>query len=80
LFGTVGIKFNAVSITMCSSQQTGECHAITDTGINRRELRSERETVSQALRFRRWKGEKAKFRFALGPHGTLLRTGIEIDG
>jgi hypothetical protein len=76
----MGINFDAVSIVMVSAQQTGECHAIANTWINGGELRSERETVSKALRFRGWKREKAEFRSAVGPHGTLLRTEIEIAG
>jgi len=80
MFGTVGVNFHPISVGLGSFQQTCECHAIANTWINCRELRSERETVSQALCFRRGKREKTEFRFAVGPHGTLLRTGIEIDG
>jgi hypothetical protein len=80
LFRPIRVNFNPISVGLSSFEQTSESHAIANTWINRRELASERETVSKALRLRRWKREKAKFRFAVGPHGTLLRTGIEIDG
>lgn len=78
-FQMFGIEPSAGRL-LTSFEQTGECHAISHAWISRRELRSERETASKTLRFRRRKREKAKFRFAVGPHGTLLGTKIEIDG
>ena len=65
-------NFNPVSMRLSPVEQTGERHAIANAWIKRRKHRSECETASKALRFRRWKREKAKFRFTVRTHGRPL--------
>jgi hypothetical protein len=59
LFSPVRINFNSVAMRHRPFEQMGERYSVPNTGIERRELGREGETILQALCFTRREREEA---------------------
>src|SRR5208282_6619393 len=68
LFGSIGIDLNAIAMGGYAMQQVSECHAISQAGIECRELRCEGKTISQPSGFRHGQRGKSKLGFSTWSH------------
>jgi len=59
LFRAIGIDFNTVAMSWHILKQLGECHSITDTGIDCRKSLGKRQPILQSFGLGFRKREKA---------------------